>query len=82
MWKHLVSLLLILTMIVAPAAMAAVTGDPVDGNDRQVGATSWEVDCARAALYPQCNWCMTQCVFAIIADMWSGGNLSWDWGAR
>ena len=81
MWKRLGSLLLIGVLLAAPA-VAAVTGDPVDGNDRPVSTNHWEVDCARAALYPQCNWCMTQCVFAIIADMWSGGGISWDWGAR
>lgn len=80
MWKKIGSLLLVLALVLP--ATAATVGDPLDGNDRPVTTTAWEVDCARAALYPQCNWCMTQCVFAIIADMWSGGGISWDWGAR
>ena len=69
MWKRAGSLLLcccLLLMLVAPTASAA----------------PWEVACAKAAAIPACGWCMTQCVFAIMADMWNGGSISWDWGAR
>lgn len=44
-------------------------------------AGSMEADCAFAMLYPQCNWCVTRCVYAIIADLWCGGG-GMDWGIR
>jgi hypothetical protein len=82
MWKKLGSVLLMVALL-AGTATSATTGDPIDGNDRPVGVNaSWEVECAKAALWPQCNWCVSNCIYAIMADMWSGGGIGWDWGAR
>ncbi len=79
MLKNLVSLLLVVAL-----ASPAFAGDPLDTNDRPSVAQSVETDCARALLYPSCGWCVTQCVYAIIADMWAGGSgtSGWDWGVR
>ncbi len=70
---------LVLLLVVSPS-WAASTGDPIDGNERTMGSV--EVDCARAILYPQCNWCWTTCLYAIMVDAWFGGG-GWDdlnWG--
>ena len=76
---RLVSCLLIL--LVAGAAIAGTTGDPLDTNDRSLGTV--EADCGMALLNPQCGWCVTNCLYAIIAEAWSGsGAGDWDWGIR
>lgn len=61
-------------------AVPAIAGDPVDSNDLYVTpAGDVQYDCAYAELHPACSWCWTNCVFAIIADLWTGGG-GWDGG--
>ena len=71
--RRTISCLVILALFVAPV-FAKTAGDPIDGNDR----TQWSVEdaCGRAEQYPHCNWCWTECLYAMVFDPGSG----WDFG--
>lgn len=80
MLKKLVSVVLLAAMMALPA-VAATTGDPIDGNDRTLGSV--EQDCGMALLYPSCGWCVTNCIYAIIAEAWAGSGVNdWTWNIR
>jgi hypothetical protein len=63
--RKFISLILLMVLLVGATPMLAGTVT---------------ADCAVALLYPQCNWCVTRCVYAIIADLWCGGDGAVDWG--
>jgi hypothetical protein len=64
--RKLLSLLLVVVLLLTAVPVVAGTA---------------AADCAMALLYPQCNWCVTQCVYAVIADLWGGGT-GLDWSVR
>lgn len=71
--RRTISLIIILTLFVAPA-VAKTTGDPIDGNDRTL--VSVDAACGYALANPYCNWCWTNCLYAMMFDPDSG----WDFG--
>jgi hypothetical protein len=46
------------------------------GDNAEAGTV--DTDCAMALLYPACGFCVTRCVYAIIADIW----MNEDWNFR
>lgn len=72
----LLSSLAIVCLLALPA-VSAVTGDPIDGNDRPNGTV--DADCAMAYQYPSCGWCWEICWYAMMEEAYFGGGISWDW---
>jgi len=66
---------LVLVLLIAGAAFA---GDPLDGTEIRPADMTADYGCALAIRYPDCVPCWTTCIYAMVADAWTGGG--WDWG--
>jgi len=75
--KRWTSLILLLVLLATPV-LAAKTGDPLDGNDRTMSEV--EDACAWYFQYPHCNWCWQVCLYAMMAEDYTSGGITWQWG--
>lgn len=76
MLKGSILVVLLILLIATPV----VAGDPLDGNDGPaISRTTMNVEeeCGRAEKLVHCGWCWNRCMFAIMADLWTGGG-GWD----
>lgn len=62
----------------AMAVVCALVVCLVFGVGGSATAGTVDTDCAMALMYPTCGFCVTMCVYAIIADIW----MNEDWNFR
>lgn len=79
MWKiselFVFALFLLAMSVLSSTAWAAGDGDPA-GLDGTIAD-----ECGYAQEHVQCNWCWTNCIYALMADAWIG-DAAWsenDW---
>lgn len=74
--KRLISLVVLALLLVTPA-LAAKSGDPLDGNDRTM--ISVDEDCTYAYENPACGWCWQVCLYAMMQEDFANGGITWQW---